>query len=104
MTRLHRDHFGRLYFDTCATDEEHMRAPVAPGDDRRRCRVYLDDLLAEHLGQEVFDIQVVKLLCTERNFLSVEVDSLASKFAPADPDRAAYLAVLRGIGKRRSEP
>lgn len=45
------DVYGRVYFDKCETDEEHAEAPVKDGDDRRRCRVYLDQLIdKEDLG------------------------------------------------------
>ncbi len=40
------DGFGRLFFDQCKTDEEHLlNEKIEPGDDRPRCRVYADELL-----------------------------------------------------------
>lgn len=46
---LKQDIFGRVFIDRCATDEEHMNAPTEPGDDRRRCRVYLSSLIPKEL-------------------------------------------------------
>lgn len=44
------DCFGRLFFDRCATDEEHLlNTKIAPGDDRPRCRVYADALVPEDM-------------------------------------------------------
>ena len=53
---LHQDGFGRLYFDTCASDQEHMFAPVPEGDERRRCRKYMDNtqLFGEMIAKKVF--------------------------------------------------
>lgn len=42
---LQADIFGRLHFDTCATDEEHMAAEAPPGHERRMCRVFFDKLV-----------------------------------------------------------
>ncbi len=40
------DGFGRLFFDKCATDEEHLlNREIPPDEDRPRCRIYAEDLL-----------------------------------------------------------
>lgn len=36
---------GRAFFDSCNTDAEHMAAPTPEGQERRMCRVYLEDML-----------------------------------------------------------
>jgi hypothetical protein len=48
------DGFGRLFFDKCATDEEHLlNTEIPEGQDRPRCRVYAQDLLPQgSLGQK----------------------------------------------------
>jgi hypothetical protein len=52
------DAFGRAIFGACKSDEEHMMAEPASyvGDApyaRRRCCVYLEDLVKKFAGQEV---------------------------------------------------
>ena len=49
-----QDTFGRIFFDKCATDEEHLlNTKIPPGEDRPRCRVYVEDLLpAGAVGQK----------------------------------------------------
>lgn len=41
---LRRDVFGRLYIDACATDAEHIIKKPEPGEERLRCRKYIEDL------------------------------------------------------------
>lgn len=41
------DFFGRLVFDTCPTDQAHLAAETPPGQERRRCRKYVEDLLPQ---------------------------------------------------------
>jgi hypothetical protein len=42
---IRKDMFGRVFIDTCRTDEEHLIAPLPAGQERRTCRKYLDDIL-----------------------------------------------------------
>lgn len=46
--RVGRDPFGRVFIDVCVDDLKHFTTPPPPGDERRGCRVYVDDLF-EHL-------------------------------------------------------
>lgn len=46
------DGFGRVFLDTCETDDEHAVAPVPEGYDRRKCRVYLDRLFEDFLDKK----------------------------------------------------
>jgi hypothetical protein len=46
---LHKDGFGRVYFDECKTDAQHMDAKAPPQAERRTCRYYLDRLFFEDL-------------------------------------------------------
>lgn len=39
------DGFGRLYFDKCASDEEHLLAQAPEGKERPGCRIYASDLI-----------------------------------------------------------
>lgn len=41
-----------IVVDKCATDDDHMVAPAAEGDDRRRCMVYLDDIFSSFLNKK----------------------------------------------------
>lgn len=41
--RLFVDGFGRIYFDSCKTDEEHLTKPPEEGEERTRCRFYIGD-------------------------------------------------------------
>jgi hypothetical protein len=49
---LFRDPYGRLYFDKCATPQEHLLAPLQEGEERRSCRVYLEDLFTNFIGPQ----------------------------------------------------
>lgn len=51
---LHCDRNGRLYFDKCQTDDEHLEATAAPGAERVTCRVYLDRLAEPLIGKKGF--------------------------------------------------
>lgn len=42
---VHVDQFGRVYFDKCQTDEEHILVPKPTDGDYRRCRTWMQDLL-----------------------------------------------------------
>lgn len=45
---LSRDTFGRVYIDTCATNEQHLL-------NRHGCRKYIEDLVPEKfVGKKVF--------------------------------------------------
>ncbi len=54
--------FGRLYFDKCATDEEHLlNTEIPEGDDRPRCRIYADEVVPKGtLNQK--GVWIVKIL------------------------------------------
>lgn len=41
---LRKDQFGRVFIDTCQSDEEHLTSPLPPGQERRTCRKYLSDI------------------------------------------------------------
>ncbi len=54
---LQRDCFGRVFFDACKTEEEHYKSetsdvPDGKGD-RRRCRVYVEDMFTSMVGKKV---------------------------------------------------
>ena len=50
------DGFGRLFFDMCRTDEEHLlNTKIPEGDDRPRCRVYADAILPNGSGNQPSD-------------------------------------------------
>lgn len=58
-TNVRRDQFGRVYFEKCATDEEHFtRSPTPEEGERTRCRVYLDNLLDKLVGLKVGQIDI----------------------------------------------
>jgi hypothetical protein len=52
---LRKDRFGRVYIDTCASEEEHLTHPLPPGQERRTCRKYLDEIfpIPKDLSQQV---------------------------------------------------
>jgi hypothetical protein len=53
---IRKDTFGRVYIDTCPTDEEHLTSPPPEGQERHTCRKYLDDILLipnSNLGKRV---------------------------------------------------
>lgn len=59
---LGRDAFGRIYLDTCETNEAHLKNQVA-GKERPGCRTYIEDLFPESLlGQRVAAIVDVFLV------------------------------------------
>lgn len=39
------DGFGRLYFDKCPSDAEHLLAQAPEGKERPGCRIYASDLI-----------------------------------------------------------
>lgn len=41
------DYWGRLVFDVCQDDQTHLLAPTPPGEERRRCRFWGEDLLPQ---------------------------------------------------------
>lgn len=41
---LRRDQFGRVFIDTCQSDEEHLTSAQPEGQERHTCRKYLADL------------------------------------------------------------
>lgn len=45
---LGRDQFGRVYLDTCASNEEHLKNHI-DGKERPGCRSYIEDLFPEEL-------------------------------------------------------
>ena len=45
---LGRDGFGRVYLDTCRTNEDHLKNHVE-GKERPGCRKYIEDLFPDHL-------------------------------------------------------
>lgn len=48
---LRKDSFGRVFVDSCPSDEEHLKHHVE-GKDRPGCRTYIEDLFPEdHLGK-----------------------------------------------------
>ena len=59
---LRKDPAGRIYIDTCASEEEHLTAPLPAGQERRTCRKYLDDILPiPEAGRQVtvrYDIRI----------------------------------------------
>ncbi len=58
---LHQDAYGRFYFDTCGNDLDHILAPTPPGQERRSCRVYLDNerVFGGMIGQRgTFEIDI----------------------------------------------
>jgi hypothetical protein len=48
--KVHRDVFGRVYFDECETDEQHLTKPAEDGV-RTHCRLYLDRVVEELVGK-----------------------------------------------------
>jgi hypothetical protein len=41
-----QDCFGRVFFDRCESEEQHLVNPaMEPGAERPGCRLYLDDLM-----------------------------------------------------------
>jgi hypothetical protein len=42
---VRRDSFGRVFVDKCATDKEHLTKTPQPGQERTKCRWYVEDLL-----------------------------------------------------------
>ena len=53
---LGRDDFGRVYLDTCKTNEEHLKNPVE-GKERPGCRKYVEDMIPNHLlGKRVLAV------------------------------------------------
>lgn len=58
---VHRDHFGRIYFDTCKTNEEHMNAPVPDGESRRQCRFYLEDMIKDEMIGKLVTVSLVDM-------------------------------------------
>lgn len=61
------DVFGRLFFDKCATDQEHLQAQAPEGQERPGCRIYATDLFGDLVGgrKANWDIQVDVCLRTE---------------------------------------
>ena len=55
---LRRDGFGRLYIDSCASDSEHMAKPPELGEERRRCRKYIEDLVPASFHNKKIQLQV----------------------------------------------
>lgn len=47
---IRRDQFGRVYIDTCPTDEIHLTSAPPEGQERHTCRKYLDDLFVPSLS------------------------------------------------------
>ncbi len=67
---LRKDQFGRVYIDTCPTDEIHLTSAPPEGQERHRCRKYLDDLFIsdiEMLGKRVRLKYVIHVECCEDN-------------------------------------
>ena len=66
---IRKDTFGRLYVDACASTEDHLtKATVPEGEERPRCRKYLDDVLVpERVLGEYVEIQYTTRIvyCTE---------------------------------------
>ncbi len=59
---LGRDGFGRVYVDSCKTNEEHLKNHVE-GRERPGCRKYIEDLFPEHLiGKELLVMVDVNLV------------------------------------------
>lgn len=51
---IRQDPHGRIYFDECASDEEHLTRVPTPPKDRTACRFYLDDLIPQStIGKRV---------------------------------------------------
>ncbi len=51
---LGRDTFGRIYLDTCRTNEEHLKNHVE-GKERPGCRKYIEDMFSDgFVGKKVF--------------------------------------------------
>lgn len=48
-----QDAFGRIYVDTCASDQEHLTTPAAPDQIRTSCRFYIENMFKELIGKEV---------------------------------------------------
>jgi hypothetical protein len=45
-----RDCFGRVFFDACESEEQHLVNPkMKPGAERPGCRHYLEDLVPNNL-------------------------------------------------------
>lgn len=61
---LRKDQFGRVYIDTCPSDEDHLTSSPPAGQERHTCRHYLDQILLvpeENLGKRVkirYDIHI----------------------------------------------
>lgn len=49
--RVERDQFDRIYFEACDTDLKHFTTPPREGDERRGCRIYLDELFNHMVGK-----------------------------------------------------
>lgn len=66
---LRKDTFGRVYIDTCPSDEEHLLVKLPAGQERRNCRKYLDDILLvpdANYGKRVRLIYQIRIIpCTE---------------------------------------
>lgn len=67
---IRRDSFGRVYIDSCPTDEVHLTAVLPEGQERRTCRKFLDDLLildASVIGKRVRLKYVIHIECCEES-------------------------------------
>lgn len=52
------DSFGRLYWDKCASDEEHLLTETPEGAERPGCRVYVSDLLPKTEGKRTWLVEI----------------------------------------------
>lgn len=50
---IHRDGFGRVYFDVCPDDAAHFAAPTDPEANKRTCRVYVEEMFDKLVGKRV---------------------------------------------------
>lgn len=55
---LRKDSFGRLYIDACPTDSEHITKKPEPGQERLRCRRYIEDLFSESFDGRKIQLQL----------------------------------------------
>ncbi len=51
---VRKDAFGRIVFDLCPSDHDHLLLPPPPeGQERNNCRVLLDNLFGALVGKSV---------------------------------------------------